>query len=146
MKLILKITAGILLAAFLIGAGRLVVVAYAAHVATEKFEQIAAQQKTAAEERLRKAQAEKAAEAMRQEQIAQRERLALARIAANERAEKARERAFLEQYEPPDYCVNPQSDNVWVQCVDLQRAAKKAFLARYFDPNQPHRDIRIGEG
>ena len=106
------------------------VTSYIAHEATQQ-RQIEATRQVAI---LSRREAEWKEEQLRQQQL------------ARKRAENELDRAFLDQYEPPPSCINPQSDTRWVKCVDLQRQAKNEFRARRLGTGQLHKQIKIVRG
>jgi len=143
MKLVLKIAAGILLAFGIMTAGGLAVTAYTVHLAEKELQEFVAKQEAERLETQRRAEAARQAEAASLRQAeAQKKQQRQQRI-ARQQAEKKRDKAFLDQYEPPPACLNPQTDAAWVECVDARREAKAVYLDQQALLRAPHEDITI---
>lgn len=146
MQLILKIAAGILLAGAISSAAWFAVAIYIAHEASEHLQAVLADQKAQRDAQQRQAEARRQAADLQKQQAELRHQEVKRQQLAKERAEIELDTAFLDQYEPPPSCINPQSDTRWVECVDLQRQAKNDFRARWLDPGQRHKQIKIVPG
>ena len=143
MQLILKIAAGILLAGAISSAAWFAVTLCIAHEASEHLQAVFADQKAQREAQQRQAEAKRQAAALQKQQAELRQQEFKRQQLARERAEIELDKAFLDQYEPPPSCINPQSDTRWVKCVDLQRQAKNDFRSRRLDLAQRQKKIMI---
>jgi hypothetical protein len=146
MQLILKITAGILLADAISATMGIAVTSYIAHEATQHFQEVLADQKAQRDAQQRQIEATRQAAILSRRQAELKEQELRQQQLARKRAEDAFDKAFLDQYEPPPSCITPQSDTRWVECVDLKRQAKNEFRARRLDTGQLHEEIKIVRG
>ena len=146
MHLILKIAAGILLEGAISSAAWFAVTLYIAHEASEHRLTVLVDQKAQREAQQRQAEATRQAAALKKRQAEVRQQELRRQQLAEEQAEIELDKAFLDQYEPPSSCIDPQTDTRWVECVDLQRQAKKEFKTRYSHRNQIHQGAAIGGG